>query len=191
MGFKKRQMMFVREVNPQSFVLFFEKGDSGLSWSIHDYSEKGPFKLRRRSDFGWTADQVREKAKYSFDAPTIATDEYDFWHDRTLEYNKTYLDGRVESAPATNAEIVERPKPVGPKEIIDEFLRVSPKIHNKGQLAGAAKVSPSTISRMATGHYKAGKEIRVAVAKVINEEIPCTPDDLLPPPHLLKASETK
>ena len=197
MVFKKRQMMFVPEANPKSFVLFFEKGDTGLSWSFHDYSVRGPFKRSERSDFGWTADQVREKAQYSFDAPTVSTNEFDFWHERTLEYNKTYLEGAVESASVSRAEIVECPKPIGAKEIIAEFLRVSQKIHNKGQLAEAAKISPSTISRIAAGHYQAGKEIRMAVAKVINNEkvingeIPCTPDDLLPPPHLLKASERK
>ena len=180
MGFKKRQMMFVPEVNPKSFVLFFEKGDTGLSWSFHEYSVKGPFKRYERSDFGWTADQVREKAQYSFDAPTVGTNEFDFWHDRTLEYNRTYLDGTVESVSVSRAEIVEHPKPVSAKEIIAEFLRKSKKIHNKQELAKAAKIGPSTISRMATGHYEARKSIRVAVADVINQEITCTADDLLP-----------
>jgi hypothetical protein len=91
MGFKKRQIMFVPEVNATSFVLFFEKGESGLSWSIRDYSEKGPPKPYGRSNFTWTADQVREKAKYSFDAPAVDTNENDFWHERTWEYNKRYL----------------------------------------------------------------------------------------------------
>jgi len=34
MAFKKRRMMFLPEVNPNSFIFFFEKGNSGTSWSI-------------------------------------------------------------------------------------------------------------------------------------------------------------
>lgn len=196
---KKRQMMFVPEVNPSSFVFFFEKGDTGFSWSIRDYSGgKGPPKECGRREFPWMADQVREKAKYSFDAPAVDTNETDYWHERTLEYNRAYLGLTVESTPVSRAETAERSRPVGAKEIIDQVLGASRKIHNKQQLAEAAKVSPSTISRMATGHYEARKETRVAVAEVINKESavneeiqPCIPDDLLPPPHLLNASETK
>jgi hypothetical protein len=38
MAFKKRRMMFIPEVNSSSFVFFFERGNSGTSWSIRDYS---------------------------------------------------------------------------------------------------------------------------------------------------------
>jgi hypothetical protein len=38
MAFKKRRMMFIPEVNPSLFVFFFERGNSGTSWSIRDYS---------------------------------------------------------------------------------------------------------------------------------------------------------
>jgi hypothetical protein len=94
MASKKRQMMFIPAINPTSFVLFFEKGDTGLSWSIHDYSEwgksnkkgkwdeHGQFRLYKRNDYRWTADQVREKAKYPFDAPTIPTAEHEEWRKR-------------------------------------------------------------------------------------------------------------
>ena len=35
---KKRQMILQPEVNPISLLLFFERGNSGASWSIRDYS---------------------------------------------------------------------------------------------------------------------------------------------------------
>ena len=36
---KKRQLVYVPEIHPTSFVLLFEKGTRGLSWSIRDYIE--------------------------------------------------------------------------------------------------------------------------------------------------------
>ena len=35
---KKRQMILIPQVNPSSFVFFYEMGNSGSSWSIRDYS---------------------------------------------------------------------------------------------------------------------------------------------------------
>jgi hypothetical protein len=201
MGFKKRRLMLVPEVNLNSFVLFFEKGDSGLAWSIHDYSEKGPFKLIRRKDFEWTADQVREKATYSFDAPTVATDEFDYWHERTWEYNRKYLAGSDEPASKPGPKIAKPPK-LDARGIIEEFINHhSDDIFTKRDLAQRASahkrkidgagVSAASITRICKGEV-VGRSIREAVAKVISSRTPCTGEDLLPPEkRTLKRSETK
>jgi DNA-binding Xre family transcriptional regulator len=185
MGLTKRQMMFVPKMYPNpTFVLFFEKGDTGLSWTIRDYSEKGSPKTYGRRDFGWTADQVRQEAKYSFDAPAVDTNEIDYWHERTLEYNKQYLVNLTKSHDTTIAAgvIPQATAPDnadGKEDKIGQYLRVSKRDHNQEDLSRRAKVSASTISRIRQGH-EARKSIRVAVANVISEEIPCSADDLLP-----------
>lgn len=192
MGFKKRQMIHIPEVNAKSFVFFFEKGESGLSWSIRDYSEKGVPKQYGRSDFAWTADQVREKAKYSFDGPAVDTNENDYWHERTCEYNKTYLGHDAELKPSPALTVIEQPANRTPKEIIDEFLALHPdKIYTKRHLAERASaykkkvdgagVSEASISRIYGQKVRVGALIRESVASVISPFVPCTAEDLVPP----------
>ena len=97
---KKRRMMFIPEVNPSSFIFFFESGNSGASWSIRDYSIRNRVKELRQPDFpGWTADEVHLKAQYSFDAPTVQTSDLAFWHKKTEEFNARYLE-KMQVAPA-------------------------------------------------------------------------------------------
>jgi DNA-binding Xre family transcriptional regulator len=184
MGSKKRQMLYIPAVNPTSFVFFFEKGDTGLAWSIRDYSEKDSLKQYGRSDFRWTADQVREKAKYSFDAPTVDTNEIDYWHERTWEYNRTYLANLKLDKSAVGHGVVAVAEPTSgtahaKEDKIGQYLKMSRRDHNQEDLARRAQVSPATISRIRKGQ-EAKKSIRVALANVISEELPCSPDDLLP-----------
>ena len=82
---KKRRMVFIPEVNPKSFVFLFEKGTSGTSWSLRDYSIRNCVMEHGPRDFRWTADEIHQKAQYSFDAPTVSTDDLAFWHKQTEE----------------------------------------------------------------------------------------------------------
>jgi hypothetical protein len=93
MAFKKRRMMFVPEVDSRSFVFFFERGNSGTSWSIRDYSIRNRVREFGPHDFRWarTADDIHQKAQHSLDAPTHHTDDLAFWHEHTLECNRLYL----------------------------------------------------------------------------------------------------
>jgi hypothetical protein len=107
---KKRRMMFIPEVNPTSFVFFFEKGTSGTSWSIRDYSIRNCVRERGPRDFHGTADEIHQKAQYSFDAPTVSTDDLVFWHKQTEELNTRYLG---KPAPAPAVVVVPPAKPAG------------------------------------------------------------------------------
>jgi hypothetical protein len=100
MAFKKRRMMLIPEVNPKSFVFFYEKGNSGTSWSIRDYSIRNRVKQYGQHDFHWTADDIHQKARHSLDAPTISTDNLAFWYEHTCECNQKYLG----VAPAANPQ---------------------------------------------------------------------------------------
>jgi hypothetical protein len=56
-GFSKRRMLFLPEVNPKSFVFFYDRGSSGTSWSIRDYSIRNRVKKYSPHDFRhWSAD---------------------------------------------------------------------------------------------------------------------------------------
>jgi hypothetical protein len=105
---KKRRMIFIPELNPKSFVFFFERGNSGASWSIRDYSIRNRVKEFGPRDFRWNADDICLKADQSFDAPTHHTGDLAFWHQHTSECNARYL-GCVEVAPPAAAAVALAP----------------------------------------------------------------------------------
>jgi len=99
---KKRQLVYVPEVHSGSFVLLFEKGMTGASWSIRDYSISSCVSVRYARELGLSLNEIRAKAMQSglmFDAPTIATTDLDYWHKCITGYNKRYLQ-RVLPAPS-------------------------------------------------------------------------------------------
>lgn len=106
MAFKKRRMLFVPEVNPTSFVFFFERGSSGSSWSIRDYSIKNRVKEYGPAHFRWTANDIHGKAQHSLDAPTVETGNLDFWHEHTNQCNVTYLCQKETPRPVSETTVV-------------------------------------------------------------------------------------
>jgi RNA polymerase sigma factor (sigma-70 family) len=103
MSFKKRRMMLIPEVNSESFVFFFERGTSGTSWSIRDYSIKNRVKDYGPQVFRWTADEIHQKAQHSLDAPTHHTGDLRFWHEHTRECNRLYLGTPAMAPPVPEA----------------------------------------------------------------------------------------
>lgn len=87
---KKRQMVYVPEVNASSFLFFFERSGS---WSLRDYSVPHTVRETRPGDLGWSAEMVRRKTRHSFDAPTIDTSNLAHWHEYTRELNREVLHG--------------------------------------------------------------------------------------------------
>jgi hypothetical protein len=91
---KRRQLVHVAQIHPTSFVLLFEKGMTGSSWSVRDYSQPGRVSVRYAAEFGLTLSEIRETAmrnRVMFDAPTVATSNLDYWHGLTTGYNRRYL----------------------------------------------------------------------------------------------------
>ena len=85
---KKRRMIFAPDVNPNTFLMFFEKGSSGYSYSVRDYSIHNRVSEKYAKEFHWSADELCQRARYMFDAPTIATNNLSFWHDYTILGNQ-------------------------------------------------------------------------------------------------------
>jgi hypothetical protein len=83
----KRQMVLVPEINPRSFLFFFEKGATGFSYSLRDYSIPNHVTERRARDFGWSADEVRRKATHILDAPYMDVNLLGEWHSYTSALN--------------------------------------------------------------------------------------------------------
>jgi hypothetical protein len=127
MAFTKRQMMFVPEVNPASFVFFFEKGNSGTSWSIRDYSIANRVKVYRPGDFQRSADYFFENARFAFNAPAHDTNDLAFWHTYTLDLNQKHVlsAANVRSVPVS---VVAAPLPASSFPVLNlEKLTLLPK----------------------------------------------------------------
>ena len=90
-------MVLVPEINPQSFLFFFEKGATGFSYSLRDYSIPNHVTERRARDFGWTADQVRRKATHILDAPYMDVNLLGEWHSYTRALNASLGIGSTDS----------------------------------------------------------------------------------------------
>jgi hypothetical protein len=108
----RRQMIFIPELNADSFLFLFEKGDRANSWSIRDYltphSVLGP---HYAAELDFTLDELLR-----FDAPTHATTDLDFWHRLTLKLNQAYLGDGERST--INAAI---PEPVAMNRVGSDF----------------------------------------------------------------------
>ena len=85
---KSRQMVFIPDLNADSFMFFFQRGES---WSLRDYSVPHRVREWRPGDLQWSADTLRRKARHSFDAPTVDTQDLKYWHAYTLLGNREVL----------------------------------------------------------------------------------------------------
>jgi hypothetical protein len=142
----KRQMMFIPELNLGSFVLFYERGNGGISWSIRDYSFEGGVKLYGPHNSSWTADEIHQKAQLSFDAPTVKTDNLPHWRDLTHDFNRRYL-GKAAPAsqyvvvpPSASAESMSQPAWEMELAHGNQLVKRS----YAALLAGAREVSPTS-----------------------------------------------
>ena len=94
---KKRQLIFIPKINPDTFLFFFYKGQTGRSYSLREYPFEGGVILNRADSYGYSADEILSMAKYKFDAPTHRTDDEDFWREKIEELNLRYLGDKIES----------------------------------------------------------------------------------------------
>lgn len=88
---KKRQLIYIPEINPDSFVLLFSKGDSGDSFSIREYPQSGGVRVRYSDSIPFSLNQLFSMVKHGFDADTHWVDDEAFWRANICELNTLYL----------------------------------------------------------------------------------------------------
>jgi hypothetical protein len=86
----KRKLILCPDINSSSFVLLFEKGTSGASWSVRDYSEPERVAIRYAREFTFDLDGLFERTIQAIDAPAIPTNDIHSWHRLTLETNARF-----------------------------------------------------------------------------------------------------
>jgi hypothetical protein len=87
---RKRLMILAPDINPHSFVLLFEKGDTGFSYSLRDYSTPDHVKELHGKDLGCPASEIRQRATHTLDAPVMDTARLADWHAYTVHLNRQY-----------------------------------------------------------------------------------------------------
>ena len=90
MNMKRRQLIYIPKIEPDTFLLFFYKGDTGLSWSLRDYSKKPP-KVIYAKELPYSANEILAQAEHKFDAETVSTERVAYWRKETEKLNKEYL----------------------------------------------------------------------------------------------------
>ena len=93
---KRRQLIYLPQIDPFSFRLFFFRGESGKSYNLRHYPERGGIDILTAKDFPYTASEILAMAKYCYDATTHPTDDEEFWRDKIESLNKKHLSNKVD-----------------------------------------------------------------------------------------------
>lgn len=97
---ERRQFVYIPDISPDSFLLYFEKKSASTSWSVRDYSRKDTVQVRHGAEFGWLSTEALARAEFAFPAPVVSATDLSFWHRETLSKNRQYLRS---DAPPPNA----------------------------------------------------------------------------------------
>jgi hypothetical protein len=94
----KRNLIFVPEINPNTFVLFYYEGDRGSrSYSVRDFPEaQRAATTRYANKFPYTAGEILDLAhregSYCLPAQVHRVDDIAFWRSEVLRANTKYLE---------------------------------------------------------------------------------------------------
>jgi len=96
----KRKLILCPDINCSSFVLLFEKGSSGASWSVRDYSEPDRVSIRYAREFTFDLGSLYKRTIQAIDAPAIPTNDLHSWHQLTLETNAKFMVAKSKNIPS-------------------------------------------------------------------------------------------
>lgn len=108
MNDSKRTLIFVPEINPSTFVLFYFEGDrASRSYSLRDFSDPTRTAVTLYADkFPYTAGEILDLARrdgnYNLPARPHRVEDVSFWHSEILKANRQFLntfnEGGLESS---------------------------------------------------------------------------------------------
>jgi hypothetical protein len=86
------QMIYLRKRYPRSFLVFSAVGEG---YCLRDFSAPGtgPAEELERQSPGRTASEIRDEARsdgYFINVPEQRIDDYAYWHEQTVKFNKQY-----------------------------------------------------------------------------------------------------
>lgn len=83
-----RHFVFLRNVAPTTYLLFYHRGEQPKSYTLRDYSGGGKPRLIRGRDLPYSAEQVLKQAADRLAAPEHDLADHAFWREIILELNR-------------------------------------------------------------------------------------------------------
>ena len=88
---KNRKFIYIPEINPKTFLLFYHRGKLEDSYSLRDYSLPSSVKTTHGRKLTFKLNDIISMAKFSFDAPVHDTNDILFWSSQIEKLNRKYL----------------------------------------------------------------------------------------------------
>ena len=88
---KRRQLIYIPEIEPKTFLFFYYRGNTGLSWSLRDYRTNPPKVIYAKEYPSYSADDILTKAQHPHNAEAVSTEMVDYWRKKIEELNQKYL----------------------------------------------------------------------------------------------------
>jgi hypothetical protein len=88
---KRRQFVYVPEIDTTTFLFFFTRGGTDRSYSLRNFSDPTRPSTIYAQSLPYTADQILSMARWKFPAPTHPTGDVAFWEREVDALNKRYL----------------------------------------------------------------------------------------------------
>lgn len=85
-----RQLIYIPEIEPNTFLLFYFMGETGRSYSLRDYTTDPPTVTYAKA-FPYSADDIMLMAKWQFDAEVVPTTNVGYWREHIGKLNQRYL----------------------------------------------------------------------------------------------------
>jgi hypothetical protein len=170
---KKRQYVYIPEINPRTFLFFYRKGDS---YSLREYPEKGDVKLSYGESYQYTADQILDLAKFNEDAPTHPVTDKNFWRKKIDKINKKYflnLDVETYDADRLETESINQKRPY--RMELKSFRIISKNDENIITVDDWFRFSPP---KMGIRHWKDGRSAKELAKAWLETGKPKMPQEL-------------
>ena len=112
----KHWLLYVPEIEPDSFFFFFFKGSTGRSYSVRTYtSATAPPRLRTQRDFHYSAEQIMNLARLRESVTEHVVSDSRHWWAHTKRVNDKYLGGGAAESPRTMRRAVSTPSSPRPQ----------------------------------------------------------------------------
>jgi hypothetical protein len=120
---KNRQLIYIPEINPNTFLFFYFKGQTGRSYSLREYPSHKKMIVRYAKEYPYTADQIIKMARFKFDAPPYNTTDEKTWQKVIAELNGKYLKKGDLSVSSQHGVVKEVGEPDASSKVLDFHIR--------------------------------------------------------------------
>ena len=170
---EKRQLVFIPQINPDTFLFFFFKGQTGRSYSLREYPARGKVIVRYAKDYPYTADEIIRMAKFKFDAPRYSTNDEKTWKKVIAELNKKHLSTSDNSIPPHHEVKSQDDKPETSSKVADLYI-----IGNQGDKVLSIKDWFRCLPKRTQTQWVDGRSAKELANAWILSGVPKMPDEL-------------